>query len=193
MIKEAYIQYTPGHKNSKGEPAPWTIRDHETGEILQSYKTKEEAERALKRMKYFKHKGGKTVRENIKRIARLLEEAAKELENETYKQKTILSRKIGEFKSDSGDLEIQNEKTEAFLEKFEKIYKDSFSKIWDYCGHECKHDKYGYNYEYNYESGVFFIPVRIDYKALYMAVEEEVGMEIEDFRVKLEFEIGRAS
>jgi hypothetical protein len=51
----AYIQKTPGHKNSKGEDAPWTIRDHETGEILQSFKTKEEAEKALRRMQYFKH------------------------------------------------------------------------------------------------------------------------------------------
>lgn len=108
MIKEAYIQYTPGHKNSKGEPAPWTIRDHETGEILQSYKTKEEAERALKRMKYFKHKGDKTmrenmrrigdktVRENIRRIARLLEEAARELEemgNPSFPRKAMLYRR----------------------------------------------------------------------------------------------------
>jgi hypothetical protein len=188
MIKEAYVQYTPGHKNSKGEPAPWTIRDHETGEILQSYKTKEEAEKALKRMKYFKHKEGKTVRENIRRIARLLREAAKELENETYKRKTILSRKIGKFDSDPENLEVQNEKTEAFLKKFDKIYQDTLSRINNYYGHEFKHDKYGYNYEYDYESGWFYIPVRVNYKSFQMMVEEDVREESEEFKRKLELE-----
>jgi len=118
--------------------------------------------------------GGKTVKENIKRIARLLREAAKELENETYKRRTIPSRKIGEFKSDSDNLEIQNEKTEAFLEEFEKIYYDSFEKILDY------YDEYGYNFKYDRQWGQFLILVPIDYKELYMAVEEEVWTESEE-------------
>lgn len=55
--KTAYIQYTEGHKNSKGESAPWTIRKHTTKEILQSYPTKNEAEEGLTRMRKFKHLG----------------------------------------------------------------------------------------------------------------------------------------
>jgi hypothetical protein len=151
MIKEAYVQYTPGHKNSKGEPAPWTIRDHETGEILQSYKTKEEAEKALKRMKYFKHKGDKTLRENIGRIARLLREAAGELENEAFKRKVILSRKTGEFDSDLEDLDIQNEKTEAFLKEFKGIWDQH---LWDAKDH----------YNRRSERIEISIPLEIDYE-----------------------------
>jgi len=56
ILRKAFIQYIPGHKNSKGESAPWVIRDHKTKKILQSYKSKAEAEAGLKRMRYFKHK-----------------------------------------------------------------------------------------------------------------------------------------
>jgi hypothetical protein len=55
MERLSYIQYIKNHKNSKGENAPWVIRDHETGKILSSHKTKEEAEKHLKRMQMFKH------------------------------------------------------------------------------------------------------------------------------------------
>lgn len=56
--KISYIKYQKGHKNSKGEEAPWVIISHETGKILASFKTKEEAEKHLKRMQYFKHVEG---------------------------------------------------------------------------------------------------------------------------------------
>jgi hypothetical protein len=55
MKRLSYIQYIKNHKNSKGELAPWVIKDHETGKILSSHKTKEEAEKHLKRMQMFKH------------------------------------------------------------------------------------------------------------------------------------------
>jgi len=45
-----------GHKNSKGESAPWVIRDENSGNVLSSHKTKGEAEKHLKQMKYFKYK-----------------------------------------------------------------------------------------------------------------------------------------
>ena len=47
MIKQAFITHMEGHKNSKGESAPYVIKSHETGEILSSHKTKEEAEKHL--------------------------------------------------------------------------------------------------------------------------------------------------
>lgn len=49
------VQYKKGHKNSKGEDAPWTIVSHETGKILSSHKTKKKAEEHLRQMEYYKH------------------------------------------------------------------------------------------------------------------------------------------
>jgi hypothetical protein len=49
------VVYKKGHKNSKGEPAPWTIVSCKTGKILSSHKSKENAEEHLKQMEYYKH------------------------------------------------------------------------------------------------------------------------------------------
>lgn len=51
------VKYVKGHKNSKGEDAPWTIVSHETGKILSSHKSENEARKHLQQMEYFKHKG----------------------------------------------------------------------------------------------------------------------------------------
>lgn len=45
-----YVQEVPGHKNSQGEEAPWVIKDHDTHEILKSFKSKEDADNALRNM-----------------------------------------------------------------------------------------------------------------------------------------------
>lgn len=52
--KVAYIQYVPGHKDSKGEFSPWTIKDHKTNKVIRSYKTKEDAEVGLQQGHIFK-------------------------------------------------------------------------------------------------------------------------------------------
>lgn len=49
-----YVKKVAGHRNSKGELAPWVIASHRTGKILSSHKTKEEAEEHLKHMHQFK-------------------------------------------------------------------------------------------------------------------------------------------
>jgi len=49
------VVYKKGHKNSKGESAPWTIVSCKTGKILSSHKSKEKAEEHLKQMEYYKH------------------------------------------------------------------------------------------------------------------------------------------
>lgn len=54
MILLEYVKRIPGHRNSKGEPAPWTIVSHKTGKILSSHKTKKDAEEHLKQMHIFK-------------------------------------------------------------------------------------------------------------------------------------------
>lgn len=52
------VKYIKGHKNSKGEDAPWTIVSCETGKILSSHTSKTAAEEHLRQMEYYKHKKG---------------------------------------------------------------------------------------------------------------------------------------
>lgn len=49
------VRYKKGHKNSKGEDAPWTIVSCKTGKVLSSHKSKGAAEEHLQQMEYFKH------------------------------------------------------------------------------------------------------------------------------------------
>ena len=51
-----HVEYRKGHKNSKGEDAPWVIVSCQTGKILSSHKTKEKAEEHLGQMEYYKHR-----------------------------------------------------------------------------------------------------------------------------------------
>lgn len=48
--RNAFVAHVPGHTNSKGESAPWVIKDHKTGKILSSHKSKEEAKSHLRDM-----------------------------------------------------------------------------------------------------------------------------------------------
>jgi len=50
---EEKLGYEKGHKNSKGENAPWVIRSHEDNRILASFANKTDAEEHLKRMKQY--------------------------------------------------------------------------------------------------------------------------------------------
>src|SRR5512147_67823 len=43
------VVHIPDHKNSKGESAPWCVKDEDTGEIISSHKTRQEAEAAVER------------------------------------------------------------------------------------------------------------------------------------------------
>lgn len=47
------LGYEKGHKNSKGEDAPWVIRSHEDNRILASFAKKKDAEEHLQRMKQY--------------------------------------------------------------------------------------------------------------------------------------------
>lgn len=53
------LSYEKGRKNSKGEDAPWVIRDHKTGKVLESFPTKKEAENHMKTMKRYSKTEGK--------------------------------------------------------------------------------------------------------------------------------------
>lgn len=57
------VKYQKGHKNSKGESAPWTIVSCKTGKVLSSYKSKDAADEHLDQMEYFKHVKNESVDE----------------------------------------------------------------------------------------------------------------------------------
>ena len=48
------IEYKKGHKNSRGEDAPWVILDHKNGKVLVSFSKKDDAEAHLERMKHYR-------------------------------------------------------------------------------------------------------------------------------------------
>ena len=47
------LGYEKGHKNSRGEDAPWVIRSHKDNRILASFATEDEAKEHMKRMKQY--------------------------------------------------------------------------------------------------------------------------------------------
>lgn len=47
------LEYEKGHKNSKGEDAPWVILSHQDDRILASFAKKADAEKHLARMKTY--------------------------------------------------------------------------------------------------------------------------------------------
>lgn len=51
--KSETLEYEKGYKNSRGEDAPWVIRDHEGGKVLASFAKKADAEAHLERMKHY--------------------------------------------------------------------------------------------------------------------------------------------
>lgn len=57
---EEKLGYEKGHKNSKGEDAPWVIRSHEDNRILASFAKKTDAEEHLQRMKQYSKKESRT-------------------------------------------------------------------------------------------------------------------------------------
>ena len=54
ILKYSFVAHCEGHKNSAGESAPWCVKSHDTGEIISSYKTKEEADSSLRNMELHK-------------------------------------------------------------------------------------------------------------------------------------------
>lgn len=49
-----FVAHASGHKNSKGESAPWVIKSHETGKILSSHKSESAAKKHLQQMHIYK-------------------------------------------------------------------------------------------------------------------------------------------
>lgn len=57
--KSEKLSYEKGHKNSKGEDAPWVIRSHKDDSVLASFPTKKEAENHMRTMKRYSKTEGK--------------------------------------------------------------------------------------------------------------------------------------
>jgi hypothetical protein len=54
-LKTADVVHMPGHRNSKGELAPWVNKRTRDGKIISSHGSKEEAMKHLRDMEYYKH------------------------------------------------------------------------------------------------------------------------------------------
>lgn len=65
---EEKLGYEKGHKNSKGENAPWVIRSHEDNRVLASFAKKSDAEEHLQRMKQYSKQESKSADELDKYI-----------------------------------------------------------------------------------------------------------------------------
>lgn len=120
----SYIQYIKGHKNSKGESAPWVIRDHKTGKILSSHKSREEAEKHLKRMKYFKHKRKASININPVDIIKAEYQFLKDLIDKNVISEKDLSDKLLEIGQSMRQIAIDYLEGEINKEEAEKQIKD---------------------------------------------------------------------
>ena len=75
--KLSYVAHIPGHKNSKGEAAPWVIKDHKDDHTISSHKTEGEAKSHLQDM--HAHSASKTAtisRDSLDDFTRAYIEAA---------------------------------------------------------------------------------------------------------------------
>ena len=57
------LGYEKGHKNSKGEPAPWVIRSHKDNSVLASFANKDDAYAHLQRMKQYSKSEARPTRQ----------------------------------------------------------------------------------------------------------------------------------
>lgn len=64
MKLNEYVQYVKGHKDSKGNVAPWVIRSHETKEIISSHTSRADAEKHLQQM--HAHEGTSSILKKIR-------------------------------------------------------------------------------------------------------------------------------
>jgi len=123
MNKYSYIQHVEGHKNSKGESAPWVIKDHKNGKIISSHKTEEEAKSHLRDMKI--HGGFEMEFRNIKSMEEMVKE------DQAFKWTTQeLQELINEFANGLiNKLSVQQD-----AETIQKImdYRDDFLKLLGY-------------------------------------------------------------
>ena len=100
------LGYEKGHKNSRGEDAPWVIRSHKDNRILASFAKKKDAEEHMQRMKQYSKDESKKS-----------ESAATEEDAIRKAFKSIVDHVPANEKSNFGE-EFVNENMEALLDLF---------------------------------------------------------------------------
>lgn len=89
MRLNEYIKRVPGHIGSDGKKREWCIFSHDTHELLQCYPTKVEAEKALERMKSYKHKGKEGGLERVEEIFGAIKKWRDEKQREKVKKRWL--------------------------------------------------------------------------------------------------------
>jgi len=151
---EEKLGYEKGHKNSKGENAPWVIRSHEDNRILASFAKKTDAEEHLKRMKQY------SKQESM---------SADELDKYIKDVKSLLKSKYGMDFNDKDTCRLNV----GWLEKLDAMFyqgkpvEDGAKEVAAFCGYNKNESKQ------SEANGPFDAPIKDWYMGAYK--EDDLG------------------
>ena len=151
---EEKLGYEKGHKNSKGEDAPWVIRSHEDNRILASFAKKTDAEEHLQRMKQY------SKQESM---------SADELDKYIKDVKSLLKSKYGMDFNDKDTCRLNV----GWLEKLDAMFyqgkpvEDGAKEVAAFCGYNKNESKK------SEANGPFDAPIKDWYMGAYK--EDDLG------------------
>ena len=151
---EEKLGYEKGHKNSKGEDAPWVIRSHEDNRILASFAKKTDAEEHLQRMKQY------SKQESM---------SADELDKYIKDVKSLLKSKYGMDFNDKDTCRLNV----GWLEKLDAMFyqgkpvEDGAKEVAAFCGYNKNESKQ------SEANGPFDAPIKDWYMGAYK--EDDLG------------------
>lgn len=151
---EEKLDYEKGHKNSKGENAPWVIRSHEDNRILASFAKKTDAEEHLQRMKQY------SKQESM---------SADELDKYIKDVKSLLKSKYGMDFNDKDTCRLNV----GWLEKLDAMFyqgkpvEDGAKEVAAFCGYNKNESKQ------SEANGPFDAPIKDWYMGAYK--EDDLG------------------
>lgn len=151
---EEKLGYEKGHKNSKGEDAPWVIRSHEDNRILASFAKKTDAEEHLQRMKQYSKQESKS---------------ADELDKYIKDVKSLLKSKYGMDFNDKDTCRLNV----GWLEKLDAMFyqgkpvEDGAKEVAAFCGYNKNESKQ------SEANGPFDAPIKDWYMGAYK--EDDLG------------------
>lgn len=151
---EEKLGYEKGHKNSKGENAPWVIRSHEDNRILASFAKKTDAEEHLQRMKQY------SKQESM---------SADELDKYIKDVKSLLKSKYGMDFNDKDTCRLNV----GWLEKLDAMFyqgkpvEDGAKEVAAFCGYNKNESKQ------SEANGTFDAPIKDWYMGAYK--EDDLG------------------
>lgn len=147
---EEKLGYEKGHKNSKGEDAPWVIRSHKDNRILASFAKKTDAEEHLQRMKQYSKQESKSADEFDKYIKDV---------------KSLLKSKYG--------MDLNNRLNGGWMEKLDAMFyqgkpvEDGAKEVAAFCGYNKDESKK------SEANGPFDAPIKDWYMGAYK--EDDLG------------------